>query len=135
MRKRLPLLLLLMAIGQAVADGLVVIGHPGLPRLDPATLRKLYTGRIIEIDGVAVSVVNAPAGSPLRSRFLAVFLDQDEEKYMAYWTVRRFIGKGIPPRELAGNAEIIEFVQGRPGAIGYIDASALRPGLNVLSRK
>lgn len=134
---KLPLLslLLCLAMGRAMADGILVIGHPNLPKLDVGTIQKLYTGRIVEIDGATVTVVNALPDNPLRGRFLAAFLGQDEEKYTAYWTVRRFIGKGTPPRELASCAEIIEFVQGRPGAVGYIDASALRPGINVLNRK
>lgn len=48
--------------------------------------------------GAPVIVVNAPPGSPVRNRFLNTYVEQDEERYVAYWTVRRFIGKGLPPR-------------------------------------
>jgi ABC-type phosphate transport system substrate-binding protein len=134
MRKLLPLLLVLSA-GEAIADGVVVIGHSTLPKLDTVTIQKLFTGRIIEIDGMPVTVVNLTRGHSVRGNFLAAFLGQDEDKYRAYWTVRQFIGKGTPPRDLASSREVVDFVQSQPGAIGYIDPADLRPGLNVLSRK
>ncbi len=122
------------APASAAEPGVLVIGHAALPRLDSNTVAKLYTGRAIEVGGTTVTVVNAAAGSALRQRFLASVLQQDEDKYGAYWTVRRHVGKGVPPRELASSAELIQFVQNTPGAVGYIDAAELRPGLNVLAR-
>ncbi len=120
--------------GRAQAGGIVVIGHPGLDRLDVATLQRIFTGRVVEVGGVTVNPVNVSQGNPVRSRFLAAFLNQDEEKYLAYWTVRRYIGKGVPPREFATASEVIRFVQSTPGGIGYVDESSLPAGANVLVR-
>jgi len=116
------------------ADGVVVIGHPTVKRLDITTVARIYTGRVIEVDGVSITAVNAKAGTTIRNRFLQVFLNQDEDKYTAYWTVRRYIGKGASPRELNKSSDIIQFVTSTPGAIGYIDETEIRPGLNVLLR-
>lgn len=112
----------------------VLIGSPGMARIDAATAARLYTGRTIEVGGQPVTVLNAPVGSALRHRFLALVLQQDDEQYRAYWTVRRHVGKGAPPRELASSADVIAYVTANPGAVGYIDASELRSGLNVLLR-
>ena len=119
---------------RAADPAVLVIGHAGLPRLDTAILLRLYTGRAVEVNGSPVTVVNAPAGSALRQRFLAQVLQQDDDQYRAYWTVRRHVGKGVPPRELASAAELIAFVQATPGAVGYIDAADLRPGVHVVAR-
>jgi len=131
--------LLLLALAATAADtraieGVVVIGHNSIKRLDAPTLARIYTGRVIEVDGVPVTAINANAGSEVRIRFLQVFLNQDEDKYTAYWTVRRYIGKGASPREMGKSSDVIRFVTSTPGAIGYIDASDLQPGLNVLLR-
>ena len=40
------------------------------------------------------------AHGPVRQRFLADFLDTEEDQYVGYWTVRRYVGKGTPPVEL-----------------------------------
>ncbi|QDX82483.1 hypothetical protein B9N43_15320 [Denitratisoma sp. DHT3] len=132
---RLLSLLLLLSARSALADGVAVIGSAELPKLDGVTIQKLFTGRIVEINGTRISVVNAVPGNAVRNRFLATFLNQNDEKYIAYWTVRKFIGKGQPPPELDSGAAVIRFVQSTPGAVGYIDAADLTPGLNVLSRK
>lgn len=124
----------LATMGHATEPVPVLIAHAGLPKADAATIARLYTGRAIELGGQAVTVVHAATGSALRARFLSSVLQQDEERYRAYWTVRRHVGKGAPPRELASSSEVIEFVQSTPGAIGYVDASELRPGLNIVLR-
>jgi hypothetical protein len=49
--------------------------------------------------------------------------------------VRRYIGKGAPPKELVSAAEIIQFVQGTPGGVAYIDETDLKPNLNILLRR
>ena len=130
---KLVSVLLALTICEAHADNVIVIGHAGLSKLNASTIQRIFTGKIIEIDGVHVTAVNLKA-SALRDRFLQRYLNQNDDKYTAYWTVRRFIGKGLPPKELSNAAEVINFVQTTPGAIGYIDENELKPDLNVVSR-
>ncbi len=128
-------LLLIVAAGAVRAEGIAVVGHESVPRLDAATVQRIFTGRVVEFNGVQITAVNLARGSSLRGRFLASFVGQDEEKYVAYWTVRRFVGLGMPPAELASSAEVIQFVSRRPGAVGYVDASEVTPGVKVLLLK
>ena len=122
-------------IQPAVAsDNLVVVAHPSVPKLDLQTLQRLYTGRAVEVGGQNIVVANAAPGSSARQRFLAQVVQLDDERYRAYWTVRRHVGKGTPPRELRSTAEVLEFVQNTPGAVAYLTAAELRPGLNVVAR-
>ena len=131
--KQILLAALLLGMPAANASNdVVVISHPSVVKLDAATLQKVYTGKVMEVDGVAVTAVNAKQGSVVRTRFLWAFLNQDEDKYTGYWTVRRYIGKGAPPRELPSSTDVIDFVKSTPGAIGYIDEADLKPGINVL---
>ncbi|MCA0239672.1 MAG: hypothetical protein LCI02_02345 [Proteobacteria bacterium] len=119
---------------QAADDDLVVIAHPSVPRLDLQTLQRLYTGRVVEVGGVDLVVANAAPGSSLRQRFMTQVMQQDDERYRAYWTVRRHVGKGTPPRDLRSTAEALEFVQSTPGAVAYVSAGELKPGLHVVAR-
>lgn len=116
------------------SDAVVLIGHAALPRIDVATAQRLFTGRAVEVGGVPVTVVNAAPGSRARERFMAQVMQQDDDRYIAYWTVRKHVGKGTPPRELPTAAAVIDFVHATPGGIGYVLADELRPGLNVLLR-
>lgn len=115
--------------------GVVVIAHPTVRKMDLATVQRIFTGKAIEVDGVRVSPANGAATMPSRQRFLAQYLQTDEDQYVAYWTVRRYVGKGTPPHEVRQTAEMIDYVSKTPGAVGYIDESELQPGMNVVLRK
>lgn len=132
-------LALAMALGfgtkpAMASDDLVVVAHPSVPKLDLQTLQRLYTGRAVEVGGQNIVVANAAPGSRERQRFLALVLQLDDERYRAYWTVRRHVGKGTPPRDLRSPDEVLEFVRSTPGAVAYLKAADLRPGLNVVAR-
>jgi ABC-type phosphate transport system substrate-binding protein len=115
-------------------DALVLIGHASVPRLDATTVQRLFSGRVVEVGGVAIVPVNATSGSKARARFMANVMAMDEEKYVAYWTVRKHVGKGTPPQELKTAAEVMDFVQNTPGALGYVTVGDLRPNMNVVLR-
>ena len=130
--KLIPLLLA-FALSDANAQNVIIIGHANVGKLNTSVVERVFTGKMIMVDGTRITAVNLKSGA-LRDNFLQRYLNQDDDKYTAYWTVRRFIGKGIPPKELSSAAEVITFVQNTPGAIGYIDENELKPGLNVISR-
>jgi hypothetical protein len=114
--------------------GVVLIAHATMPSIDTQTAQRLFNGRAVEVAGVVVLPVNAAPGSKARERFMAQVMAMDEDKYVAYWTVRKHVGKGTPPRELKTATEVMDFVQNTPGALGYVMAAELRPGLNVVLR-
>lgn len=128
-------LLLAGAVGGVRAEEVLIIGHPALPKTDKATLQRIYTGRSVSIGQHAVAPVNLPPGSAARDEFLRVFLEQTEEQYTGYWLVRRYVGKGAPPVELGGVEEVLKYIQGVPGAVGYVPASQLPRGANVIFRR
>jgi hypothetical protein len=121
-------------LGQA-ADRVVVIGNANVRKMDLATVQRIFMGKTIEVDGVRVSPTNGAATMPARQRFLAQYLQTDEDQYVAYWTVRRYVGKGTPPHEVRQTAEMIDFINKTPGAVGYLDEADLQPGMNVVLRK
>ena len=65
---------------------------------------------------------------------MATVMNQEDDKYIAYWTVRRHVGKGTRPRGVKSAAEMIDAVQSTPGVVGYIAVSDLRPAMNVVLR-
>lgn len=131
----LALLLLILEPLTAAEDAIVVIGHPGLPKTDLASVQRLYLGRTVSISQQAAIPAQLPAGNPVRQRFLETILGQDEGQYTGYWLVRRYVGKGAPPRELASVDEMISYVGATPGAVAYLPAGQLPPGANVIYRR
>lgn len=127
-------LIFLISIANVVAAEVVIIGHANVPKIDMETVQKIYSGKFISVEGVSVTPVSLKVGTLQRNEFLKFFMNQDEEKYTAYWTVRRYVGKGTPPNEVENTAEVIKFIQSTPGAVGYIDESELKDGVRVLLR-
>ena len=135
--KRGHLLLLTLAFlmaGAAGAQEIVVFAYRGMPKSDAATLKRLYTGRIVSIGQQSAQPVNLVAGHPLRDAFLARLLGQDEREYTGYWLVRRYVGKGAPPTEFATVEELVAYVGSTPGAVGYATANLLQPDSNIIFR-
>ena len=100
------------------------------------TGRRSNRGEPSQIDGRPVIPVNLTKGNTLRRDFIDRILAQDDDKYIAYWTVRRYIGKGSPPREFASIEEQMEYIRNTPGAVGYVDArTEVRPGLKTIMKR
>lgn len=135
LRAFLLLSLLLGGLVAAAGDDLVVIGHSSLPKTDRVTLQRLYTGRIVSIGAQTVTPLNLPPGSAARDDFLQMVMEQNEEQYTGYWLVRRYVGKGSPPRELGSIDEVVKHVLANPGAVGYVPLSKVPPGANVIFKR
>ncbi len=115
---------------------LVVVANADTPTLSEDALQKIYLGKVVAIAGKPVIPVNLARGSKLRKEFMEQILSQEDDKYVAYWTVRRYIGKGSPPREFDSVESQLEYLRNTPGAIGYVDANmADTPGLKRLMKK
>lgn len=113
-------------------EPLVLIGHSSLQKTDLATLQRLYTGRVVTLNQKPATPLNLPTGSPIRQQFLTSVLAQNEEQYSGYWLVRRYVGKGAPPQEVASPDEMIRIVESTPGAVGYLPASKAPAGSNII---
>lgn len=137
MRRNLFVLLLVLIapLGGRAQEALVIVAHGSVPKTDLATVQRLYTGRILSIAEQPALPVNLPPGHPLRQQFLETYLEQTEEQYTGYWLVRRYVGKGTPPREMATVEEILRFVGGTPGAVAYLPQSRIPKGANVVFRR
>jgi len=127
--------IVVVGLSPPASAGVVVIGHESLTSLgslDKNILGRIYTGRTVQVAGKAVQPVNLATGDAIRVVFIRETLRQSDDDYVAYWIVRRAIGKGAPPPEVNNIREMVEFIRSTPGAIGYLDASQIVPGVKVL---
>ncbi len=130
--------LILMAVLSGLhsaESAVVVIAHKTTPVMDANTISRLYMGKAIEVDGVAINPVNLSSGTELRTRFMTQVVGKDDDAYIAYWVVRRSIGRGFPPKELTSAAELILYINNTPGAIGYIDEKDVTSDMHILLKK
>lgn len=107
--------------GYSDSNDVIIITHKDVPEIDANDLKNVYLGKLYVVKNINLLPVNSQSGSLLKKEFLQKFINQDEDAYIGYWTVRRYIGKGVPPIEINSQQEIISFVENHAGAIGYID--------------
>jgi ABC-type phosphate transport system substrate-binding protein len=77
-------------------------------------------------DGRAIEPVDLTAASPVREAFSEDVLGMPVAGVKNYWMER--IAKGVyPPRIKEVDAEVIGYVSGHPGGIGYVAAGTVLP--------
>ena len=81
---------------------------------------------------VVIRPVDAAASSDVRRKFSKDVLQRSVAAVRTYWQQIVFSGRGIPPPELAGDAEIVSYVSRNAGAVGYVSAAAALDGVKVI---
>ena len=85
-------------------------------------------------DGSRVVPVLAKGGQA-HETFVKQYLGKTEDALMTYYRSLVFTGKGLMPKTLASDAEVLTYVAKTKGAIGYISSSAGSEGVKVLEVK
>jgi ABC-type phosphate transport system substrate-binding protein len=109
------------------ADAFVLIVHPHHPAasVDRDLLARLFLKKTTYWpSGGAALPVDLPPGSPVRMAFSARVLRRSVPAVRSYWQQLIFSGRGVPPAELASDHDVVRFVLGHRGAVGYVSARA-----------
>ncbi|GEJ59548.1 substrate-binding domain-containing protein [Anaeromyxobacter diazotrophicus] len=149
---RLPRRRLTLALGLALASA--ALGGPAPARAEPARfkvvihedcpvtelsreqLSRLFLGKAAEWpDGTRADPVDQREGSAAREAFTHAVHRRSVSAVKLQWQHAIFSGRGVPPREVSGDAAVLEHVRTHPGAVGYVSASADVQGARVLSVK
>jgi ABC-type phosphate transport system substrate-binding protein len=77
--------------------------------------------------GIDVVPVDQLAESTVREQFSHAVLGKNTAYVIRYWHRLIFAGRGIPPREVGGDEDVIEIVRKERGAIGYVTRTASLP--------
>jgi ABC-type phosphate transport system substrate-binding protein len=84
-------------------------------------------------DGGLVEPVDQRESSPVRETFNRDVHRKSAAAVRAFWQLRIFSGRDVPPPEKGSDAEVIAYVRNNPNAIGYISASASAAGVKVVA--
>lgn len=123
--------LLLAAIGygtHAVADVVVVTGAANAgASLSKEQVADIFLGR-----STALTPLDQPESSPLRDEFYTKVTGKTAAQAKSYWAKLAFTGKGTPPKEGGGSAEIKKALAGNPALVSYIEKSAVDGSVKTL---
>ncbi len=132
-------LLALLSLGMAAASQaeVVVIGHPaiGADSLTAKEAARIWLGKAKTLPGGGKPhVVDQQPGSAVRNAFYGKAVKKTESQLKSYWAKVVFTGKGAPPKALADDAAVKQWVASTPGGLGYIDGGAVDDSVKVLLR-
>jgi ABC-type phosphate transport system substrate-binding protein len=94
---------------------------------------KVFMKKIKKWDsGLAVVPVDQTGTSPARVAFTKSIHGKAVNAVVSAWQQEIFAGREIPPAEKAGDAAVIAFVKGNPGAIGYVSSLPSTEGVRAV---
>jgi len=120
---------------QVVQADIAVITHPGVKEIGISRekVADMYLGKKkIYSDGTRVKPVDQSANTPVRDKFYRTVVRMSTSEVNRYWSKLKFTGKGKPPRTIAGDEAVKNWVATHPGAIGYIDGKYLDKSVKVV---
>ena len=115
---------------------IAVVVHPDTPVSDLtlSDVRKVLLGerQYWNAKLPVVLLIRAPVARE-RNVVLRVIYEMSEEQFKQYWVAKIFRAEAAtPPKIVYSNDMQYELVSGIPGAIAFMDARNVRPGLKVL---
>ncbi len=113
--------------GAANAAEVLIVANKNVPdtALSRKSVEKIFLGKLRRwTDNSAVHAA-APADPDLLEIFLKRYLRKPPSKYKTYWRMMIFSGKGIPPKSMPTEAELLDYVARTPGAVGFVSDAAL----------
>lgn len=126
-----------MVAGAAWSGGFVVITNlaSAAANIGKADLKRIYNGKMKEWDGLQVQPINLADGSPVKDAFLKDVLGMSAKEYEDFCTKQKITGEGTPPMIQPNSAAVKAMVSSIPGAIGYVEESAVDASVKVLAIK
>lgn len=135
MLKKASLIIGLMMAAQAAYAEIVVVVHTSNNNaIDSKFVQRVYLGKEDKFaDGTETIAVNQTVDTDIRQTFDESIVGRSSSQIAAYWSKLVFTGKGIPPKEVKNDAEVIDLVSKNPNVIGYIDSASVTGDVKVLS--
>lgn len=111
----------------AHADVVVVVGaKSAVGALTADQVSQIFLGKAATFPNGSQAVpVDQAEGAAPRNEFYTKVTAKDAAQVKSYWSKIIFTGKGQPPKEVPGNADVKKLVADNPNMIGYIDKSAV----------
>jgi len=117
----------------SLAEVAVIVNASNGNALADSEISRAFLGKLKSYgDGSGITPVNLKVGNDTRTAFEKNVLKKSSSQVKAYWSKLVFSGKGKPPKELGSDADVVNFVAGNPGAIGYVDAGSVNDKVKVI---
>lgn len=96
--------------------------------LNQEHLQDIFLGKVVQWEdhkAIRMAVLRDPK---LHEVFLEEYIHKSQNQWRMYWKRMVFTGRGLPPRTVNSEAEMLEYVAETDGAIGYVTSDKLGKG-------
>ncbi|MCP4392683.1 MAG: phosphate ABC transporter substrate-binding protein [Alphaproteobacteria bacterium] len=112
---------------------MAIVVHPSNDSiLVKSQLRKIYLGKSQTYPNGAHVIPLDNSSKGLYDYFLANVLRKNESNLNSYWSRMIFSGKGKPPKQVDGSADVLEIVSKNKSAIGYVKSDEVDGRVKVI---
>ena len=103
-------------------------------QLTVGQVRNIYMGEIQILNSIRVYPIDQSYRQPIRKAFLRQIIGMNRDNYMDYWNKRLYRKGGITPLLEENSQDMLEAIQAKEGAIGYIwaDEAPIRKNIKIL---
>lgn len=112
---------------------IIVNGANPATRLTKTQVSRFFLGSARWDDGQPVAPVDLAPGSPVRETFSRDVLGMSATSIVGRWQNASSAERADMPPAFASDREVLAYVRLKPGAIGYVSASAEVQGVKVIS--
>ena len=133
--KNMLLAALLIWVPVSFAEIAVIVNKKNTDELDANYLQMIFLGKTKGFPSAGKAVpLDLPENSPTRDVFLKSVAKKSKSQFTAYWAKLMFTGKGVPPKVVENEADMIDLVAKNPSIIGYVDAANVTADVRVVAK-
>jgi TonB family protein len=125
----------LFASVSALAGNVRIIANPSVKAeaISASEVKSVFLGERNSLrDGTHVEPVLSKGG-PAHEAFVRDYLATNDEALQNYYRSLVFTGRGLMPKALHSDAEVVAYVAKTRGAIGYVSSTATLDGVRTLA--
>lgn len=132
MIKKILTLILFVLISTSTSNQ-VIIANTSEKEISEDKMKQIYLGKISRWEnGNKIILVTLEQGTT-HENFMENCLNKKSRSFTLYWKQRMFTGRGVMPRIFKTEKEVIDYVKGTEGAIGYISDTMIDSLSNEVS--
>ena len=115
------------------ADYAVIVNPANNANINKEDIARLFLSKVKKFaDGSQAIPINSASGSEIRMTFNTAVAGKNESQMKAYWSTLVFTGKGVPPKEVSSDSEMMDLVGKNPSVIGYVDSNSVNDSVKVV---
>lgn len=121
----------------ALCGDYVVIANKDNPlsSVSMADLKRLYTGKLDNINNNSTVPVNLSLDNPAAISFLKEVVGMESADYKSFWLAQQIRGGSSAPVVKKNEADMLSFIKENYSAVGYIPKGTAPDGVKVIDVK